>query len=187
MSTLGERGFENETSLLKSVHFEVIDRIICEMRNRFDHNNNILLAIAAANDIDQDDFDRDKLLPLASLGLTVPSQSEISVAKAFLAKEKLNPENQSSNTLKILFSVKNAFPETYRLLEAIDTFGSSTSVCECAFSAVARIDTVRRMSMTNQRMCDLSFLAFEKKRLSSLDEDVILRKFATNNRKIQLY
>lgn len=80
MSTLDEKRFENETSLLKSVHFEVIDRIICEMRNRFDHNNNILLAIAAANDIGQDDFDREKLLPLASLGLTMPSQSEISVA-----------------------------------------------------------------------------------------------------------
>lgn len=163
------------------------NEILYEMRNRFNHNNNILLATAAASDIDQDSFDRETLLPLTSLGLKVPSQAEISVAMAFLAKEKEKPENQGSSILKILCSVKNALPETYRLLEAIDTFGSSTSVNECAFSAISRIDTVRRMSMTNQRMCDLSFLAFERKRLSSLDGDLIVRKFAEKNRKIQLY
>lgn len=49
------------------------NEILYEMRNRFNHNNNILLATAAASDIDQDSFDRETLLPLTSLGLKVPS------------------------------------------------------------------------------------------------------------------
>lgn len=86
----------------------------------------------------------------------------------------------------MLLPVKDAFPTTYHLLEAGDTFGSSTAINECSFSAVARIDTVRRMSMSDRRLRDLSFLAFEKKRLSSIKEDDIMRKFSEKNRRIQL-
>lgn len=78
--------------------------------------------------------------------------------------------------------VKDAFADTYRLFEACDAFGSSTAIIESSFSALARIDTVRRMCMTDQRLRDSSFLAFEKKRLSSIEEDDIMRKFSEKNR-----
>lgn len=68
-----------------------------------------------------------------------------------------------------------------------ETFGNSTSTNECSFSALSRIDTVRRMSMTNQRLCNLAFLAFEKQRLGSLEEELVLRKFCEKNRRIQLF
>lgn len=45
MSTLRERRFDNDALLFESVHFEVIDRVICEMGDRFNNNNDILKKI----------------------------------------------------------------------------------------------------------------------------------------------
>lgn len=89
--------------------------------------------------------------------------------------------------MNILFPIKSAFPASFSLFEACETFGNSTSFNECAFSALARIDTVRRMSMLNARLCDLTFLAFEKKLLGSVKVEDIIRKFSEKNRRIQLF
>lgn len=89
--------------------------------------------------------------------------------------------------LQELFPVKFAFPTTYQLFEAIETFGAITSMNESSFLALSRIDSIRRSSMTDQRLRDLAFLAIEKNRLKSLKMDVILRKFAENTRKLQLF
>lgn len=186
MSTLGERQLGDE--VLRSIYFEVIDRVLCEISIRFTQNNETLKAISAASEILHDDFDRNALLPLNAIGLTVPSQAELTVFKTFLANEKKKPEWQNcNNMLKILFPVKSAFTETYRFLEGVDTFGSSTSVNESAFSAVSRIDTAQRMSMTDQRLRDLAYIAFEKKSIPSLKEEDIIREFVEKTRRIQLY
>lgn len=89
----------------------------------------------------------------------------------------------------MLLPFKDGIESTYKLLEAVESLGSSTAVNECAFSALSRIDTVRRMAMTDQRLCNLAFLAFEKNRISSIKDfdDKILRKFNEKNRKIQLF
>lgn len=52
--------------------------------------------------------------------------------------------------------------------------------------ALSRTDTVRRMSMTDKRLCNLTILAFEKNKLKTLDEDSIIRKFSEENRRVQL-
>lgn len=64
----------------------------------------------------------------------------------------------------MLFPIKEAFAETYNLFDAIETIASSTAINECSFSALSRVDSIRRMSMTDQRLRDLSFIAFEKKK-----------------------
>lgn len=63
------------------------------------------------------------------------------------------------------------FPTTYQLFEAIETFGATTSMNDLSFSALSRIDTMRRSSMTDQRLRDVAFLAFEKNSLKSLKMD----------------
>lgn len=187
MDSLGERQSEVDNGKFKSMYFEVIDYVLSEMRRRFQNNNNILLAISELNNINSNKFDQNSLGPLEEIGLVLPSESELQVVKTFLAKEMEKPENEHKTILKILLPVKDAFPIIYRLFEAAESFGSSTSINECSFSALARIDTVRRMSMSDQRLLNLSFLAFENKRLTLLDEDDIVRKFAEKNRRIQLY
>lgn len=42
------------------------------------------------------------------------------------------------NTLLELYKMREAFPAVYEMMAAVDTFGSSTSVCECSFSALDR-------------------------------------------------
>lgn len=49
------------------------------------------------------------------------------------------------------------------MMAAVDAFGSSTKVCECSFSVLDRIGTPKRMSINNDRLRNLTFLAFEKK------------------------
>lgn len=190
MSTIGECDSNDETISLKRIYFEIIDLVSSEMTRRFDQNNDILMAIEAANDFLTDDFDHNKLLPLTELKLTLPPQEELKVAKTYLIrkmKEKDDDSKKKQSILQMLFPVANVFLDTYHLFEAIDTFGSSTSMNESSFSALSRIHTVQRRSMTDQRLRDLSFIAFEKKRLSSLKVDSILRKFDEKNRRVQLF
>lgn len=119
--------------------------------------------------------------------MKIPSREELAVAKSYLIDKKSDPEKEDWSILQLLHPVKTAFPDAYRFYEAIETFGATTTVNESSFSALSRIDTVRRSTMTDQRLCNLSFLGFEKDRLKSLNVDTILRKFSEKNRKIQLF
>lgn len=189
MSTLGERDTDDEIISLKRIYNEIIDTVISEMTRRFDQNNDILLAIESANDFLSDDFDFDKLQPLTALNLTLPTRGEIGVAKIYLLnkRDEEKEKKPKKSFLELLFPCAAAFPATYRMFEAIETFGSGTTTNESSFSALSRIDTMRRRSMTNQRLRDLSFIAFEKKRMDSLKIDNILRKFAEKTRRVQLF
>ena len=153
--------FETQSLLLKTKYFSVIDRISTEILCRFYDNSDILIAITEANNIDQDDFDLSCLAPLNEINLKLPSETELTIVKQFLAKK----ENTQGKLciLEKLFPVRETVKDTYQLFEAVETFGSSTATSECSFSALSRIDTVRRQSMTDERLCNLTFLAFEKK------------------------
>lgn len=191
MSTLGEGDTDDEKVSLKRCFFEIIDLVVAEMERRFNQNNDILMAVAAADDFLNDDFSLDALQPLTTLNVELPSPEEYAVVRSFLLNKKNEEKNEKAkkkfSILQALFIFKDAFRVTYRLFEAIETFGSGTTINEASFSALSRIDTVRRRSMTDQRLRDLSFIAFEKQRLDSLTIDSILQKFAENNRRIQLF
>lgn len=187
MSTLGEKDLDDESSSLKRIYFEFIDKIISEMDERFERNHIILNAVEVATNILSDNFDYNALDPLTELQVILPSREEFAVVKSYLLNERNKPEWHDKSILQTLFPVKTAFPTTYRLFEAIETFGATTSMNESSFSSLSRIDTIRRSSMTDQRLCDLAFLAFEKKRLNLLKIDVILRKFSEKSRKIKLF
>lgn len=185
MTTIGERETENDTLRLKQIYFEIIDKTIREINSRFTENNEILMALVAANEIDKHDFDSVALKPLAALGLQLPSNSEIEVAGTYLRNQRAKGESDSF--LKLLSPIKNALENTYHFLEAVETFGSSSAVCECSFSALSRIDTVRRMTMTDKRLRDLSYIAFEKKGISDDIAKNVIEAFAERNRRIQLF
>lgn len=92
------------------------------------------------------------------------------------------------NILNTLYEYREAFPNVYKFYAAIDTFGCSTANCEALFSALSQINFPSRLSMSNERMRNLDFLAFEHKRLKNIPMDDILRKFNNKkDRKIQLF
>lgn len=67
--------------------------------------------------------------------------------------------------LQHLYPVRAAFPKVFKIFCAIETFPCSTTISECSFSCLARVGILGRIHMTNERLRNLSFLAFEKKRI----------------------
>lgn len=87
-----------------------------------------------------------------------------------------------------LYKVRSGMEKVYNLFAAVETFPSGTAVCESSFSTLTRIMRPQRISMLTQRLNNLSFLAFEQKRLKSLNLDTVLIKFdALKDRKVQLF
>lgn len=179
---------------IKSAYFGVIDIFKSEKVRRFNNENQILSAVSEARE-----FSFDKLKPLEKLGLDLPSTEELAVAKTFIDRKKAEHEEQRKslnenafktrfNLLKHLYDMREAFPSVYKIMVSVDTFGCSTTVCECSFSALDRIGTAPRINMGNNRLRNLTFLAFENKSFSKITPDLILQKFNSNHiRRIQLY
>jgi hypothetical protein len=92
------------------------------------------------------------------------------------------------NLLGELYEMRVVFPDVYNFYAAIETFGCSTAVCKASFSALAAINVTSRLSMTNERMRRLAYLAFENKRLKNIPVDDVLREFnKKKQRKVQLF
>ena len=124
------------------------------------------------------------------LNIPLPSESEMTVAKAFVLRS-LNASNdrsvKSSDILNLIREKRDAFPEVYRLLATIATFACSTAVCESSFSTLARIDRPQRQSQTHNRQRNLVLLGFEKKRTSEVDLDKFLEIFREEHIRFEIY
>lgn len=178
METIGERNGENEKTLLKAAYFEIIDNISSEIQRRFNDNSDILLALSSA-----EEFDLKKLKPLESCGVTLPTVAHFIVAEEYAKKHR----KEGSSILQTILPIKDVIPDVYDLFAAIDTFACSTAVCEAGFSALKRVDVVQRLSMTNERLRQLSFIAFESKTLNEISNGEILERFArSKNRRVQM-
>jgi hypothetical protein len=147
------------------------------MERRFTDNSDLLKAIACVNELK-----REKLQPLTSLGISLPSEEELVVAKEFLKKQE-NP-----NPLAEIYQHRVAFKDTYELLATVATFGCSTVVCESAFSVLTRINRPNRLSMSQTRQSNLIFLAFAADYTDKISYNKFLRRFhEAKNRKLQLF
>lgn len=173
---------------LKSAYFQAIDVMLLEMDRRFSDNSDVLFALSTASELDEK-----KLEALKPAGIKIPSSSELVVAKRYIDDAKVKfvqngGKETEFNVLQTISKMKEVFEDTVLMLEAVDTFGCSTAICEASFSCLSRIGTLSRFSMSSQRLRDLSFLAFESKRLEKIDENKILRKFNDDKqRRLQLF
>ena len=147
------------------------------MSRRFTENSEVLQAISSSNEMNLQ-----SLQPLLNIGIKMPNQSEMETAKGYIEKKK--NEIEKGTILSIIEPVKAAFPNVCKLYSLINTFGCSTAICESSFSALSRIDIVKRSSMNSNRLCNLSFLAYNKNVLSNIRDDEIMNKFNKPNRRI---
>lgn len=173
--------------LIEAAYFKALDIVISEMKRRFDENDEILLALS--NSIK---MDLTSLRPLAVLNrIELPSKSELEVAKTYLDAQRTKDEDEESEEktiLQYLFPVRAAFPAVFKLFCAIESFPCSTTISECSFSCLARVGILGRMNMTNERLRNLSFLAFEEKQLRKISPETILRHFNdVKNRRLQIF
>lgn len=175
--TLGEKGDPKDE--LKNAFDAVIRKIVAEMDRQFKVNNDVLQALAKCQNMSLEE-----MAPLAMLGIKLPSKSELATAKNYhMSQESKNPGSKL-NVLTVLHPLREAFSDTYDLFCAVDTFGSSTAISESSFSCLSRIQTAKRISMSEVRLCHLSFLAFEIEYLKDISNEEILKKFFERNRKI---
>ena len=85
-----------------------------------------------------------------------------------------------------LYEQKCAFPDVYKLAAAVATFGCSVAIWMCSFSALSRIDTPRKRSMTHGRQRNLVLLAFEKSRTKKIDLDEFVLRFGRKHTRLPL-
>lgn len=185
--SIGERS--DEIDQITSSYNEVIDVALAEFDARFTENNDILLALSHSPNMELD-----QLKPLEKLGITLPPEYVLKAAKKYIELKRKewtesSEKNKSQfNVLALLYEMRVAFPEVYKLFAIVETFACSTAVCEASFSALAQIDIASRLSMTNERMRNLAFIAFEHKRLNNISIDDIMKAFNNKKgRRVQLY
>ena len=93
-----------------------------------------------------------------------------------------------NDVLKEIFSLKTAFPNLVKLLQLVLTIVLSTASCERSFSALKRIKTYLRSTMTEQCLNNVALLSIERKEAEPLSFDNIIDRFAAadKNRRITL-
>lgn len=91
--TISERA--NEDDDIKATYFEIIDVANNELKERFFENNDILLALSNASNMDPNE-----LKPLEKLGLALPSEHEMDVAKKYVDRKKKRGICQSKFKIK---------------------------------------------------------------------------------------
>ena len=93
-----------------------------------------------------------------------------------------------SEVLLEISSLRTAFPTLVKLLQIALTIVVSTASCERSFSALKRIKTYLRSTMTEQRLVDLAVLSVERDLSQQLSLNEVIDEFARKdkNRKIML-
>ena len=172
-----------------SLYFPILDAIITELRNRFDSKNlDLMRAIQCCNPLSAQFLDIEHLLPLVESYSCL--NKEYLTMECRLAKQTLqNKEMQSINdVLQQVYLLKAAFPNLVKLLQISLTIAVSTAECERSFSALKRIKTFLRSTMSEQRLTDLALLSIEKQLSQNLPLDEVIDRFAVadKNRKIVL-
>ena len=113
---------------------------------------------------------------------------EAKLAKRTLAS-KLKEMETISDVLLQLQPLKEAFPTLVRLLQIAMTICVSSAQCERCFSALKRIKSYLRSTMTERRLVDLASLSIEHDIARQISIEAVVDEFASSdrNRRITLY
>ena len=112
--------------------------------------------------------------------------------EAKLAKRTLAPDIKDlqtiSDVIMSLYPLRQAFPTLLKLLQIALTVCVTSAQCERCFSALKRIKTYLRSTMTEQRLVDLAILSVERDIAQQLEIDTVIDRFAYSdkNRRITL-
>ncbi len=166
----------------------VLDAMLSEVERRFSDKNILhMRAIQACVPGSPHFLEANHIAPLAnSYGL---DQSALPM-ECSLAKHTLNGKdlNEVIHVLRELSPLATAFPVLVKSIQIALTIAVSTAHCERSFSALKRIKSYLRSTMTQQRLVDLAILSIEKELSKNLSLDNVVNQFASydKNRRIPL-
>ena len=133
-------------------------------------------------------LEMDELLPLYSRVIDKDLLTmECALAKRTLADKQLELK-AINDVLAAVVPLKTAFPNLVKLLQFSLTVVVSTAECERSFSALKRIKSYLRSTMSTQHLSNLIVLCVERKLSESISLDEIIDLFAAKdkNRQIKL-
>ena len=174
-----------------SVYYPILDSILSEIKKRFDNKNvDLMKAVQSCSPLSSEFLEMDRLMPLVeSYGFI---DKDLLRMECVLAKRTLADKGQELETINdVLVAIipfKAAFPNLVKLLQLSLTIVVSTAECERSFSALKRIKSYLRSTMSTQRASNLTVLSIERKLSESLSLDEVVDLFAAKdkNRRIAL-
>lgn len=172
---------------LRQQYFEIIDQILSELANRFEKNNDFLTAIDACDPNSTNFMDVTKLHYLGELYGENSTTIEQIISQAKLVKTMLNKAVDIFEVHKELTSLEPAFNEIKNIITKILVIPVSSAAAERSFSAMGRIKTYLRSTMTTERLHNTAILSIERELSSPLinDPNPVIDEFAKiKNRRI---
>ena len=171
-----------------TVYFPVLDSFLVELKEQFNSQNvEIMKAIQACSPQSSSFLD-----PISLIALTENynlDHASLSM-EAKLAKRTLAPNLQDlqtiSDVIKSVYPLRQAFPTLLKLLQIALTVCVTSAQCERCFSALKRIKSYLRSTMTERRLVDLAILSIERDIAQQLKFDDVLDKFALSDRRITI-
>ena len=96
--------------------------------------------------------------------------------------------NEVIDVLRELSPLRTAFSVLVKSIQIALTIAVSTAHCERSFSALKRIKSYLRSTMTQKRLVELAILSIEKELSNNLSLDNVVNEFASydKNRRITL-
>ena len=173
-----------------SLYYSILDTFLVELKERFTSKNmDIMKAIQACSPQSDNFLDVEMLEPLAdNYNLDI----SLLIMEAALAKRTLDKSEHEMETIadvmKEIKPLQNAFPTLAQVLQFALTISVSSASCERSFSALKRIKSFLRSTMTEERLVDLASLSIENDLARQLDFDTVIDRFAAvdKSRRISL-
>ena len=102
-----------------------------------------------------------------------------------LARSLSGQNIESENTMDVyrhLLPLQAAFPTLLKLYQIALTLAVGTAQCERTFSALKRIKTYLRTTMSEQRLSDISLLSTEKDLSKKINFEDVIDKFESGDK-----
>ncbi|CAM4655053.1 unnamed protein product [Leuciscus chuanchicus] len=179
---------------LRRLYFSALDHILGEIEVRFSERNSKFAAALAGLDPENETFlDVKSIKAIMDLTNSTIVETECIVAKQYISRIKEEESQQMMTTRRLLsehHKVLEAMPSVLSALKLAVTFGASTAMCENSFSVLKNVFTDNRRAMNHTRKSQLVQLAFERdltKKMRNEWKDLVLRKFNSSTRRLQLF
>lgn len=179
--TLESTGYHEPLStrraLKQTIYYPVLDHMLSEIDRRFSKVNlDHMKALQACTPNSSHFLDVSRLMPLASF---YSLDTDLLANETSLAKRTLQDKTMESvmDVFTIILPMEAAFPTIKKLLQIALTLVVSTAQCERSFSALKRIKTYLRTTMSEERLANTAVISMEKDLADNVSFDDILTQF----------
>ena len=190
--------FETPLEYYRKIYFEVIDVVVNELVRRFDQASlkiPLALLIQAANwdipgsiEIDKDllkfyERDLDAIKLSRQLNMLPDLVKELKLTPAFMHLKSVSSISTIAELLSSSPLTLGVFSEVVKLVKIFMIIPITTATAERSFSALRRLKTYLRSTMTQSRLNNILLLHCHKEMTDAIDLTAIAKDFIAANEK----